>query len=184
MTYLALLRGINVGGKNIIPMTKLATTFEQLGFENVKTYIASGNIVFTTDVIPYDVLTKQIETAIEQGFCLQVPVLIRDLPGIQKLMEKLPEDWDNDTVTKCDIMFLWPVLDKPDVVKQIPFNPDVETVDYLPGAVVWRIGRENVNRGKVLRIIGTDTYKQVTIRTPGTVRKLYALMQIADKSSS
>ena len=49
---------------------------------------------------------------------------------------------------------------------------------YLPGVVVWRIDRDKVNRGQVLKIIGSDIHKQLTVRHPNTVRKLYALMRL------
>jgi uncharacterized protein (DUF1697 family) len=78
---------------------------------------------------------------------------------------------------KCDVMFLWPAIDSPKIMEQIPYKPDVEDVLYLPGAVIWRIGRDKVNRGAVLKIVGTDVYKQMTVRNPNTVRKLYELMK-------
>jgi uncharacterized protein (DUF1697 family) len=179
MTYVALLRGINVGGNRKVEMAKLKRTFEQLGFTSVKTFIASGNVVFCEDSKTPSELTRQIESAIEQDFGLEVPVLLRDLPSIERLIKNIPATWVNDVTMKCDVMFLQPGIDHPDIVKQVPHKPEIEDVIYLPGAVVWRVDRDKVNRGQVLKIIGTDMYKQLTVRNLNTVRKLNTLMQAA-----
>jgi len=104
-------------------------------------------------------------------------VLLRDLPAMTQLMEGLPDAWVNDTTMKYDVMFLWSAIDSSNVLEQIPHNPEIEDVIYLPGVVVWRIDRDKVNRGQVLKIIGSDIHKQLTVRNPNTVRKLYALMR-------
>jgi uncharacterized protein (DUF1697 family) len=89
----------------------------------------------------------------------------------------LPDAWVNDTTMKCDVMFLWPTIDSSNVLEQIPHNPEIEDVIYLPGVVVWRIDRDKVNGGQMPKIIGSDIHKQLTVRNPNTVRKLYALMR-------
>lgn len=177
MVYVALLRGINVGGNRKVEMPKLKLTFERAGFKNVKTYINSGNVIFESSEKDALKLCEQIEKAIEKEFGFEVPVLIRSLDEIEKFLEKLPENWVNDTTMKCDVMFLWPDIDSPDILNKIPHNPEIEDVVYYPGAVVWRIDRDKVTRGKVIRIVGTDLHKKLTIRNPNTVRKLHELMK-------
>lgn len=83
----------------------------------------------------------------------------------------------NDTTMKCDVMFLWPAIDSSNVLEQIPHKTEIEDVIYLPGVVVWRIDRDKVNRGQVLKIIGSDIHKQLTASNLNTVRRLYALMR-------
>ena len=177
MVYAALLRGINVGGNNKVEMARLKHTFESVGFENVKTYINSGNIIFTDESRP----KGDIETLIEQGilrdFKLSIKVLVRDLPAMQKLNTEIPSKWQNDTLQRTDVMFLWDDVDSPEIVKSIPAKPDIETIKYVRGAVLWNIGRKNVKRGAVVRIIGSDIYRKMTIRNVNTVRKLLELMQ-------
>ena len=179
MTYVALLRGINVGGKSMIEMAKLKLTFERLGFEQVKTFINSGNVVFVADTADYEALPQQIEVAISKDFNLDVKVVLRDLPSIEKLLRAIPDAWVNDQTTKCDVLFLWEGVDRPDILKQFSINSKIEDVRYFPGAVVWRIDRKNQGKSRMTKIVGTDLYKQITIRNPNTVRKLYALMQAA-----
>lgn len=182
MTYVALLRGINVGGNNKVEMAKLKLTFETLGFENVKTFIASGNVIFRTSAADEAVLTKAIEAAVEKDFGFHVDVLLRNLPTIEALVKGLPDDWVEDKITRCYAMFLWKEVDAPEVLKQLPSNPDIEAMKYFPGTVVWHIKRANITKSRVLKIIGTPLYKQLTMRNINTVRKLYEIMLTADKT--
>ena len=182
MIYLALLRGINVGGKHKVEMARLRATFEKLGFTDVKTYINSGNVIFETAPSDKTKLTKRIERAIAKKFGFDVPTLLRSQPEMEALMGALPKDWLNDEKTKCDVLFLWDAVNSPDAVNQVTIKPDIEELVYAPGALMWRVDRAHITRGSIVKIIGTDFYKQVTIRNPNTVRRLYDLMQAsADK---
>lgn len=174
MVYVALLRGINVGGNRKVEMPKLKRVFEKLGFSDVKTYINSGNVMFASASKPS---VQDIEAAIEKDFGFAVPVVLRSLSEIENLVKGIPESWVNDEHMKCDVMFLWPAVDSPEIMKQIPYKAEIEDVLYLPGAVIWRVDRDKVNRGAVLKIVGTDAYKQMTVRNPNTVRKLLELMK-------
>ncbi|HSX17769.1 MAG TPA: DUF1697 domain-containing protein [Candidatus Saccharimonadales bacterium] len=176
MTYVALLRGINVGGNRKVEMAKLKLTFEQLGFSNVRTFIASGNVIFNTDSTNEAELTKQIEKAIEKDFGFSVSVLLRNLLSIEKLVKAIPNSWVNDKVTKCDVMFLWKEADSPAILKQLSSDPRIEDVKYYSGAVVWRIDRDKASKSRMLKVVGTTLHKQMTVRNPNTVRKIYDLM--------
>lgn len=182
MIYIALLRGINVGGNKKIEMAKLKKTFEHLGFTKVKTYIASGNVIFQSDVMDQTKLTSHIESAIKKDFKMDVRVLLRDMKAIQKLVKAIPSSWVNDKEMKCDVMFLWKETDKPSIMKEIAFDTTIEDSKYIPGAVVWRIDRDKVSKTKIFkRIIGTKLHQQMTVRNPNTVRKLYELMVEASR---
>lgn len=176
MMYVALLRGINVGGKSRVEMSRLKTVFEDQGCTNVRTYINSGNVVFKTSKDLINVCNK-LETAIEHEFGFRVPVIVRSAENIAKLCEAIPPEWVNDTTQKTDVMFLWDDIDSPDILRQIDLKSDIENVVYLPGALVWNIGRENVTKGSGIKLIKTDLYKHMTVRNINTVRKLHALMQ-------
>jgi uncharacterized protein (DUF1697 family) len=176
MVYVALLRGINVGGKARIEMSILKAVFEELGFTNVKTYINSGNVVFATSQRDTVKLCQQIESAIEQKFGFAVPTLVCSQTQLASILENIPTSWTNDQQMRCDVLFLWSELDSPDIIERIPHKPEIEDVRYTPGAVVWRIDRANVKRGSMIKIIGTDVYKKITIRNINTVRKLSELM--------
>ena len=176
MTYAALLRSINVGGNNKVEMAKLKQTFERLGLADVRTLIASGNVIFRTDEQDPSPLVKRIESAIEADFGIKIRVLLRDLKTMGRIVKAIPEPWVNNTEIKCDVMFLWKEIDHKDILKQLPFDSALEEVKYVPGAVLWRIDRAKASKSHMVRIVGTPLYQQMTIRNPNTVRKLYALM--------
>jgi uncharacterized protein (DUF1697 family) len=78
--YVALLRGINVGGKNPIPMPVLKATFEEHGFEDVRTYIQSGNVVFSAGAGSQAELTRRIERMLSAAFPYQASAVVRSRP--------------------------------------------------------------------------------------------------------
>src|SRR5262245_2922506 len=133
MTYVALLRGINVGGHNMIPMAALKRTFERIGLSDVRTFIASGNVIFKTTASDSGKIVKKIESAIQQDFELPIKVLLRDLKETARLVKAIPRDWVNDEHVKCDVLFLWKEADNKSVLKELPINPQIEDVRYVPG---------------------------------------------------
>lgn len=175
MIYVALLRGINVGGNNKVDMKKLKTTFESLGFSNVVTYINSGNIVFEEKVKKQNLITSEIEKAIKRDFRLDIKVLLRDFKSIEIVCKKLPATWVKNEVMRTDVMFLWEEFDNPEVIKQLKVNP-VDNVKYVQGAILWNLEGKNYSKSALPKIIGTKIYKNMTIRNVNTVRKLHQIM--------
>jgi uncharacterized protein (DUF1697 family) len=183
MTYVALLRGINVGGNRKVEMAKLKLTFERLGFSHVKTLIASGNVIFVSGSDDKMGLTKKIEDAIEKDFGFPVAVVLRSLAEISDLVDAIPKDWVNDKEMKCDVMFLWNGIDNPELLDEFPTDPTIEDIMYVPGAIVWRVDRQNIGKSKVIKnTVGTELYRQLTVRNPNTVRKIHALMLAAEQA--
>ena len=183
MVYVALLRGINVGGKNKVEMRRLKATFEEAGMGNVVTYINSGNVVFTDNRRKAPRIAEVLEEAIAQDLGFEIKVLIRDLPAIRKVIKALPEKWTNDTSMRCDVMFLWEQYDRKAVLEELPIKPEIEDVEYVPGAVLWRVDRENVMKSRMSKVVGTDLYKGMTIRNCNTVSKVAQMMEAADRES-
>jgi len=122
MIYVALLRGINVGGHNKVEMKKLKTTFESLGFENVITYVNSGNIIFEDFSKEHDAIINEIETAIKHDFQLEIKVLVRNFENIDFICQKLPDTWLKNEMMRTDVMFLWDKFDKPEILDHMQIN--------------------------------------------------------------
>jgi uncharacterized protein (DUF1697 family) len=175
MIYVALLRGINVGGNNKVEMKKLKTTFELLGFTNVVTYINSGNIVFEDMLQEQAVIVTEIEKAIKKDFQMEIKVLVRDFENIAAICKELPATWTKNESMRTDVLFLWEKYDRPDIMDQLQINP-VDNVKYLPGAVLWNIEDKNYSKSGMLKLMGTAIYKNMTIRNVNTVRKLHQIM--------
>jgi len=173
-TYVALLRGINVGGRSPVDMGTLRATFERIGFGSVRTYINSGNVVFNAPAGD-DASALSIEAAIAEDLGLQVPVLVRRADELGVIVDAVPAAWVNDSSMKCDVYFLWPDVDRPSVVDGVPHNPAIDELRYVPGAFVRRIDRQHVTQSPMTKIVGTPLYRRVTVRNINTVRKLHAL---------
>jgi uncharacterized protein (DUF1697 family) len=177
MTYVALLRGINVGGNNKVEMKRLKVVFEELGLTNVKTYINSGNIIFQDTKHTASELMAMLEKAIEKEVGFSIKVLLRDLNAIKAANDALPDSWVNNSSMKCDVMFLWENIDSKKILDDLPEKKDFEDVQYIPGAILWRVDREHLTKSRMLKLAGTELYKHMTIRNCNTVRKLYWLMK-------
>lgn len=176
MVYVALLRGINVGGGSKIDMKELRTVFEAAGMASPKTYINSGNVVFATDIRDHAKISELLEDAIEARFGFAVRVLVRNVDEIRSVVEALPPDWVDDQTTKCDVFFLWDEVDRPSILGQLDFDPEMEDVRHTPGAVIRRVDRKNASRSRLTRVVGTPLYEQMTIRNCNTARNLLGLM--------
>ena len=177
MVYVALLRGINVGGKNKVAMKDLKEAFEEAGMEDVRTYINSGNVIFSSTVRGRARLVELLEEAIAERFGFDIDVVVRDLKAMKAMAKALPKSWTNDKAMKCDVMFLQKDVDKPSIMKQLKIKPDLEDVRYIPGAILWRVDRPNVTWSGMMRLAGTPLYKRMTIRNSNTARKLVELME-------
>ena len=90
MRYIAFLRGINVGGKNIIKMEKLKSDFETLGFKNVKTFIQSGNVLFDSGGKDSSALEKKIEKGLLNEYNSEIKTMVRTTAEIRELVERNP----------------------------------------------------------------------------------------------
>ncbi|MEA4935896.1 hypothetical protein SDC9_176893 [bioreactor metagenome] len=175
MIYVALLRGINVGGNNKIEMKKLKVTFERFGCSNVTTYINSGNIIFEDHHRSHSTLTCEIEAGIKEDFGLTIKVLLRDFDNIRNVCTHLPENWVKNEIMRTDVIFLCEDIDDPGIVDELRIKP-VDQVKYVSGAVLWNILDKDYTRSAMSNLIGTKIYKAMTIRNVNTVRKIYELM--------
>lgn len=175
--YIALFRGINVGWNNKVEMSKLKQIFESLGFKNVITYINSGNVIFETDLIDKNKLIEEIEKALIKNFIFSIKIILRDANNIQNLCKQIPSDWKNDIEQKTDILFLWDDVDTKKSIDLIAINPNVDTLQYISGAIIWNIKRENYKKSGMNKFIGTKIYKNMTSRNINTLRKINELLK-------
>lgn len=178
MRYVALLRGVNVGGKSKVEMPRLKRVLEELGLKSVSTYINSGNAIFETRRASPQRLAARIEAALEQEFGQPVRVLVLSADEIARIADALPKGWAQDGDYLCNVWFLWPEVDRADLLDELPgLNSEVEDVRYVRGAVFHRRVAAQASRARAGRIAGTELYKSVTVRNANTLRKLRELAQ-------
>ncbi|WP_368655030.1 DUF1697 domain-containing protein [Ornithinibacillus sp. 4-3] len=177
MFYIALLRGINVGGNNKINMGLLKQTFEKVGMSDVQTYINTGNIIFSNKDLSKTELSRVLEEAIYDDFKLQIRVVVLSDEDLEQIIKAIPDTWKNDKEMKSDVMFLWDEINNESVLESLVIKPDIDTVKYVPGAILWSVDKKNVTKSGMSRIIGSKLYKQITVRNVNTTRKIYELIR-------
>ena len=170
--YVALLRGLNVGGKAIVRMADLKACFAEAGYRAVETYIASGNVLFAHPPAAATELAGEIEPRLRRRFGLDLPVLVKTADEMRSICAAVPPGWTNDAEMRTDVLFLWPEVDDPSVLRELPANPAVERPLYTPGAVIWGFARRNHGRSRMARIVGTPIYRKLTGRNVNTARTL------------
>ncbi len=176
-TYVALLRGINVGGNKKVEMARLRAVFEQLGCKNVSSYINSGNIIFSCTQSQIKKLTPSLDSLLLKEFGFEIRTVIRDRQNIQKLAQEIPPEWKNDGVQKTDVLFLWDEYANEKSLKLLSINPDFDSLKYIDGSIVWNLEVRHYSQSGMGKLIGTVLYKHMTARNVNTVRKLAQLMK-------
>ena len=177
--YVVLLRGINVGGKNKVPMAGLRAVLEEAGFANVSTYIASGNVFLDSDRSAEDVASR-IEDALPKAFKLDadlIRVAVLSADELEAVVAKRPKGF-GDELTKyhSDAIFLMGIDAG---VAMSVFSPR-EGVDRVwPGDGVIYSQRLSTQRTKsrLSRIAASPLYKSMTIRSWQTTLALLDLMK-------
>lgn len=119
--------------------------------------------------------------SIQENFALQIKVLVLDLNDMKRIMASLPESWTNDDKMRSDVHFLWDEINNESVLDKLVIKPDIDTVIYVPGAILWSVSKQNVRRSGMTNIIGSDIYRQTTVRNVNTTRKIYELMLASEK---
>ena len=175
--FVALLRGINVGGNNMIRMSSLKDSFEKMGFKDVTTYINSGNIIFQTKEGDARKLEKNIERMLLKEYKLDCKVVVRSFSEMAKLVEHLPENWGGDERWRCNVMYLRHSIDSKDVLDLLEPKKDIEQVVYVPGTLLWSVQVSEVTRTSMNKLPGRKIFQDMTVRNLNTTKKLYELMK-------
>ena len=174
MRYVALLRGINVGGKNMIKMEALRQTLEGLGFENVKSYINSGNLVFETAKTDDRRLAVQIHDAIKTEFGFDISVMVRTMAEIAEIVTKNAFDGQFDSHKDVHIFFLESELTPEQKYKLEAEASDTEIYD-IDGRHVTVLLKKSILDSSV----GKGFFDK-KLKVPATARNWRTVQKIAE----
>jgi uncharacterized protein (DUF1697 family) len=178
--YAALLRGINVGGKNLIKMAELKACFEVLGLDNVLTYIQSGNVIFSADKTARTALTSQIEEALSKTFRYNSRVVVRSYQEMKHIVASAPRGFGSDPATyRYDVIFLKEPLGAAGAMKSVTTKEGVDQAFAGKGVLYFSRLISKAAQSHLTRIIGTPVYQSMTIRNWNTTTKLLRLMEAA-----
>ena len=181
-TYVILLRGINVGGKNIVPMAGLRKCMEEQGFSNVSTYIASGNVILKSDKSPNDVKAL-IEGVLPENFELDdgfIKVLVLTHHQLQAIIDDKPKGFGEQPENyHSDAIFL---IGIDPAQAMSAFNPR-EGVDQVwagNGVIYSQRLSSQRTKSRLSKIMETPLYKSMTIRNWNTTTKLLEILRKMD----
>jgi uncharacterized protein (DUF1697 family) len=185
-TYLVLLRGVNVGGKNKVPMAELKVLLTELGFKDVTTYIQSGNAILRSELTAGTIATR-IEEALPKHFTLDtelIRVLVLSRAALEAVVRDRPKGFgDQPDTYHSDAIFLMGV----DAAEAMPAFSPKEGVDRVwPGDGVVYSQRLSAQRTKsrLNRVIGSPVYKSMTIRSWQTTLALVDLVRAVDEAEA
>ncbi len=174
--YVALLRGINVGGKNPVPMADLRDAFEAAGYVRVATYRQSGNVVFETDG-PSTALEDHIEGMLERRFAIPLTVVVRSHAQLKRVIEQAPEGFGATPGTYySDVVFLKAPLTSRQAMKVVRVRDGVDQA--WPGRGVLYFARlsERRTQSRMSSIMVTPEYRQMTIRSWATTTSVLEML--------
>ena len=178
-TYVLLLRGINVGGKNIVLMAALKARLEELGFAAVSTYIASGNVIVKTDRVAAEI-KAMVEAALTKNFKLDsklIKVLVLSQPQLQAIVENKPKGFGEEPDRyHSDAIFLMDI-DVADAMAVFKPRDGVDTIWAGKGVIYSQRLSAERTKSRLSAIMASPLYKSMTIRTWNTTLKLLKLLQ-------
>ncbi len=174
--YIALLRGVNVGGKNTISMKALKELFEKNGFLEVLTYINSGNIIFSCQESDLEALKTLLESMIYESFGLNIALMLISAQELRQALNNSPTWWDEDEGSKHNAIFVIPPFSVEEIFAQVgAIKPEYEKVGFYGKVIFWSAPLNTFSKTRWSKIVGTAIYEQVTIRNANTTKKLVQL---------
>jgi len=176
LRQLALLRGINVGGNNIIKMTDLKTCFEEMGFTSVVTYIQSGNVLFDSQENNQIQLTEQIEKALSGRFEYNSRVVLIFQQDLIQIVNNAPEGFGvHPDEYRYDVIFLKSPLTSEEALLKIKTKEGVDFVTAGEGVLYFSRLSAMSSQSQMTKMIGSAIYKEMTIRNWNTTTQLAEL---------
>jgi uncharacterized protein (DUF1697 family) len=175
--YVALLRGINVGGNNLIRMPALKACFEAAGLSDVSTYIASGNVLFTATPNKR-ALTTKTEAILAKTFNYPARVVLRSFEEMRAVVQNAPKGFGTKPREyRYDVFFLREPLTADEALTSMSAKPGVDRIAAGDGVLYTSRLISRATSSRLGRIVGTPVYRDMTIRNWNTTRKLHELLE-------
>lgn len=176
--YLSLLRGINVGGNNIIRMHDLKECFGSLGMSDVQTYIQSGNVLFKSDYTDKTKLLVAIENALSERFSYRSKIVLLTKDELYAAVTGTPAGFGAEPeLYRYDVAFLKEPVTAIEAIKTIRLREGVDTADAGPGVLFFSRLISKAGQSYMSKIITLPVYQHMTIRNWNTTTKLLEMME-------
>lgn len=175
MKYVALLRGINVGGNNIIKMAALKECFEKNGYKKVLTFIQSGNVIFESENNQEKIVTD-LEKVLSITFNYKSRIVLFNLLQMEKVSKSIPKDWINRDDLRQYIAFLKPPLTAKEALNGVEAKEGVDFITAGPGVLYMATLLSSLTKSSINKLIGKKIYQEMTIRNLNTTVRLIEIM--------
>ena len=177
--YVALLRGINVGGRNKVAMADLRQAFDDAGYAAVRTYIQSGNVLFES-VGARRSLEDDVERLLEERFGTPLVVVVRSRDQLRGIVERAPDGFGAAPGTfHSDVLFLKAPLTPRQALRVVQLREGVDEAWAGSGVVYFARRSALRTKSKMSSIVGTPEYQRMTIRSWATTTALLGLLDEA-----
>jgi uncharacterized protein (DUF1697 family) len=174
--YLALLRGINVGGRNLVRMADLRAAFEEMGFAEVATYIQSGNVLFRAPRQRREELAARVESQLSRRFGIELRTVLLTEAQLEGVIEGAPRGFGGDSHL-CDVIFLRGPLTVKTAMRLVETREGVDNAWAGRGVLYFSRLAAKASGSRLSRIVALPEYQNMTIRSWRTTTKLLALMR-------
>lgn len=176
MKYVALVRAINVGGRNLMRMSDVRACLEERKFQRVSTYIQSGNILFESDIANVSTLTAAIEKAFSEAFDHSAGVFVRSHRQMQRIVADAPREWKKGATLRRNVAFLRKPLTASKAIAAIELKAGVDSVKAGDDVVYMSTEMTRIKQSAFPKVVGKPIYRDMTIRNYSTCQKILALM--------
>lgn len=176
--FVALLRGINVGGRNPVAMPDLVDCLEAAGFADVRTHLASGNVLFSArgDRTSEAKLEAAVETALRERFGFEIPTVVRSRDAFAATIEQAPADHGSDSL-RSDVFFLKAPLTTAEVLAEMPeLREGVDSIAPGPGALYFSRVKARATKSRIQKLMAMPVFTQMTVRSWKTATRLLELL--------
>jgi uncharacterized protein (DUF1697 family) len=172
---IALIRGVNVGGKNIVKMAELKAAFVKAGFIDALTYINSGNVLFKSDLATASLQTT-IQGLLLAEFSIDTPVMVITATELAEALAAAPDWWGEEPETRHNTFFVSPPATVESVCLEVgDIKPEYEKLASHGQVIFWSAAMKTFSRTRWGSISKYPVYLQTTIRNSNTARKLAEL---------
>ena len=176
--YIALLRGINISGKNKLSMPELKSRLIELGYTDVLTYLNSGNVIFTAHENEESIFADTIRSMILERFDLDIPVFVMPQEDLEALLGKAPDWWGTSDKDRYDnLIFVIPPAAAQSISEKIGEpTMELEQVFICENAIFWSFDRKKYAKANWWKKTASPGIGEwITIRTANTLRKIAVL---------
>lgn len=180
MKYIVLLRGVNISGKNKVSMPKLKQLLEENSYQNISTYLNSGNIIIESNINNKELIVENISKIIEFNFNIKIPIYIMTVPELEDILNNSPSWWGTTNKEIYDnLIFIIPPTTYEEVYNTIgSLKENVDQIEEYHNTIFWSFVLKDYHKSTWwIKTASTSITNKITIRTANTMKKLLQLSQ-------